>query len=221
VDASKMHLSVQARIAARNGDQESLELVAKHLKYSLSDLDEKGQTLLFYAVRGTRDDSGNLEPPGGTMAPKTQHFDQNCSTGDAARFLCEKHHLNLNHQVHDTGMTALMEAVRYGNIGTTFALLHLGADTSLHNAAGHTALDIAKTKVPAYLTSSECCVSQDRFEGYGNTVNNDRMQIAQLLQEVERHAGFDQFFENVVKPTQAKLEKMAHQNAPPLAAMSA
>mmetsp|Transcript_93754 Transcript_93754/g.146366 ORF Transcript_93754/g.146366 Transcript_93754/m.146366 type:complete len:249 (+) Transcript_93754:52-798(+) len=203
VDASKTHLAVEARIAARKSCHESLDIVSERLGKSLTDLDENGRTLLFYAVRGTRNDAGRLDPAGGTMAsPKMQQFDPNCVAGGAAKHLVEKYGLDINYQVHDSGISALMEAVRYGNAPTTIALLQLGADPELRNAEGHTALDIARTKAPQYLNMNECQCSENHMDALAARVNQDRSEIAALLEEVQKLGGFSQYRDKVIQQSQ-------------------
>ena len=58
-------------------------------------------------------------------------------------FLVIKHGININLQ-GVSGETILMEAVRLGNLETVDFLLGLGADASIRDNKGKTALDYAK-----------------------------------------------------------------------------
>lgn len=178
-------LSLQARIAARNDDAEALDLLVSVLGQSLGGLDEQGRTALFYAVRGTRDDGGNLEPAGRTMAnPKTPTFAPGCRRGGAARHLVEKHGLDPNFQIHDTGLSPLMEAARYGSSGAARALLEARADAGLRDVHGNTALAIAQTIPPAYFDFQEAQCSSNRWEDFMRHIAEDRGQVAKMLLEV-------------------------------------
>mmetsp|Transcript_21546 Transcript_21546/g.50200 ORF Transcript_21546/g.50200 Transcript_21546/m.50200 type:complete len:229 (+) Transcript_21546:46-732(+) len=179
-------LSVQARIAARKGDPESLDLLPKVLNESLHGLDQDGRTLLFYAVRGTRDDGGELLPAGGSMAgPCAADFAPGCRQGDAARCLVEVHGFDVNYQVHSSGMTPLMEAARYANVDAARVLVKLGADRDLRNAKGHTAQDIAGMQLPEYLGLEEVCCSQNRWDSVKSSIDRDRSLVAKLLREAK------------------------------------
>ncbi|CAK9079945.1 unnamed protein product [Durusdinium trenchii] len=71
-------LSLEARIAARQDDAESLELLTSVLRRSIRGLDEQGRSLLFYAVRGNRDDGGKAQASAAAVAKKL--------LGDAAQW---------------------------------------------------------------------------------------------------------------------------------------
>jgi len=175
-------LSVQARIAARKGDPETLDLLPKVLGQTLHGFDQEGRTLLFYAVRGTRDDDGRLEPAGGSMAgPRSKEFAPGLKQGDAAAHLVQAHGFDVNFQVHDTGMTPLMEAVRYANADAVKTLMELGADPSLPNVKGQTACDIAHTKLPEYLNINEVMCSQNRWDAIRVNIDAERETISHLL----------------------------------------
>lgn len=182
-------LTLQAKIAARKGDPEAIDTLVTVLKKRLCGLDEQGRTLLFYAVRGTRGDNGSLEPAGGSMADARTSgrvFIAGCRPGDAARHLVQRHGFSVNFQVHDTGMTPLMEAARYGNCAAALALLQLGADWQLRNANGHSALDVARTRLPEYLSLREAMCSENQWEAVKARVDKDRDGVVSLLAFVEQ-----------------------------------
>eukprot|EP00933_Yihiella_yeosuensis_P065510 TRINITY_DN69373_c0_g1_i1.p1 TRINITY_DN69373_c0_g1~~TRINITY_DN69373_c0_g1_i1.p1 ORF type:complete len:227 (-),score=38.80 TRINITY_DN69373_c0_g1_i1:87-767(-) len=170
------NLSLQARICARQGDPESLDAMINLLKQSITGIDPQGRTLLFYAVRGMRDDGGVLQLELGSGWPRL------CNS---ASYLVQKQHFDLDFQVHDTGMTPLMEAVRYGNTAAVAVLLEMKADTSLRNASGHTALDIAKMKLPEYLDFNEMMCSETRSDGVKERIHSDRSSAAKLIEAAE------------------------------------
>lgn len=179
---------MQAKIAARKGDPETIDLMVSVLKQRVDGLDNQGRTLLFYAVRGTRDDDGNLQQAGGSIAgPRTENFAPGCSQGAAAQHLVQIHGFNVNFQTHSSGMTPLMEAARYGNIACATQLLLLGADCKLRNAKGHSAGDIARLSVPNYLELSEAMCSETNWDAVKARINSDRMKVAALLETVEKN----------------------------------
>lgn len=193
-------LSVQARLAARKCDDSSLDIVHEKLKQTLFELDEQGRSLLFYSVRGTRTDTGDFETPGGSMAgPSSQQFDARCTASGATLFLVKKYGLDVNFQVHDTGMTPLMEAVRFGNLPNSLTLLQLGADSMLRNAQGDTALDIAKKDASEYLTMQEANCSFTHFVKHKASVTRDRLAVANVLEDIQKKGGFEKWAEQMAK----------------------
>mmetsp|Transcript_95981 Transcript_95981/g.311314 ORF Transcript_95981/g.311314 Transcript_95981/m.311314 type:complete len:255 (-) Transcript_95981:3-767(-) len=183
--AAEPLLSATAKIAARKDDPESIDLIVTLLKQSIKGLDEKGRTLLFYTVRGTRDDGGSLEPAGGSMAsPVTPSFAPGCRSGGAARHLVESMDFDVNFQVHDSGLSPLMEAARYGNLDAVRVLLELRADCTLCDSQGLSVLDIARRQLPDYLSVEEASCSENRWEGVKAQIQCDRGLIAQLLELV-------------------------------------
>eukprot|EP00913_Durusdinium_trenchii_P005494 g5121.t1 len=113
-------LSLEARIAARQDDAESLELLTSVLRRSIRGLDEQGRSLLFYAVR-------KAQASAAAVAKKL--------LGDAAQW-DEVHHFDVNFQAQKTGFTPLMEATRFGNLFGVELLLELRADVNLQSVRG-------------------------------------------------------------------------------------
>ncbi|CAE7523276.1 unnamed protein product, partial [Symbiodinium sp. CCMP2456] len=149
---SKPPLSLEARIAARQEDTETLEILTSVLRRSISGTDEQGRTLLFYAVRGNRDDSGAAQISKTAVAKAALAALAGSSVVDAApHYLVQRRNFDVNFQVPSSGLTPLMEAARFGNAEAVEVLLSLRADPTLKDAAGLTALDIAKSRLPAYL----------------------------------------------------------------------
>eukprot|EP00930_Biecheleria_cincta_P100303 TRINITY_DN91937_c0_g1_i1.p1 TRINITY_DN91937_c0_g1~~TRINITY_DN91937_c0_g1_i1.p1 ORF type:complete len:279 (+),score=47.02 TRINITY_DN91937_c0_g1_i1:50-886(+) len=198
-------LPAQARIAARKGDANGLHIFTTSLKRSISGLDEEGRTLLFHAV-GCRDDDpeepqslGHLSSlvararrlrsalrldSKSARSKRTTMSGQLGETSDMVRYLVETHEADLNFQVKACGTTPLMEAVRFGNLRAVKTLLELGADISLRNTRGQTALDIANTKLPEYITFPYS--AQGRKDAVAGRINQDRLQAVKLLQNAGR-----------------------------------
>ncbi|CAK9063877.1 Uncharacterized protein SCF082_LOCUS33001, partial [Durusdinium trenchii] len=172
-------LSLEARIAARQDDAESLELLTSVLRRSIRGLDEQGRSLLFYAVRGNRDDGGKAQASAAAVAKKL--------LGDAAqwdevpRYLVKRHHFDVNFQAQKTGFTPLMEATRFGNLFGVELLLELRADVNLQSVRGETALDVARGKVLEHLDLKEMQCSENRLEMVKDRVESDKLRIADLL----------------------------------------
>eukprot|EP00931_Biecheleriopsis_adriatica_P019808 TRINITY_DN13397_c0_g1_i1.p1 TRINITY_DN13397_c0_g1~~TRINITY_DN13397_c0_g1_i1.p1 ORF type:complete len:218 (+),score=54.27 TRINITY_DN13397_c0_g1_i1:38-691(+) len=176
-------LPFQARIAARQNDAETLHVLVTTLKRDISGLDEQGRTLLFYAVRGNRDDAGmaQVTGPAGVCLPGTdgQQWD------DVTKYLVRRHNFDVNFQMKDTGMTALMEAARFGNPSAVASLLELQANPGLRTVDGLTALDIAKSELPKYLLFQEMQCSESRLESVKENIRRDRSMAARVLQAMQ------------------------------------
>eukprot|EP00930_Biecheleria_cincta_P003472 TRINITY_DN104406_c0_g1_i1.p1 TRINITY_DN104406_c0_g1~~TRINITY_DN104406_c0_g1_i1.p1 ORF type:complete len:233 (-),score=27.18 TRINITY_DN104406_c0_g1_i1:46-744(-) len=179
---SEPPLPLQPRIAARQNDAKSLEIYNKTLKKSIAGLDEQGRPLLFYAVRGNRDDGGKAQPTlpmSVATMPSTGGPGQ--GFGDVVQYLVQNHGVDVNYQVEGTGVSPLMEAARFGSIQSVVTLLALRANPDLRDSQGHTALDIAKMKLPSYLEFQEIQCSENCLDGVSCRINEDRLQVARLL----------------------------------------
>jgi len=177
-----------AKIAARQDDAESINVVEGMLQKSIIGLDEKGRSLLFYAVRGVRNDSGELEPPGGSLDAahpiSRARLLTRLEPGGAARFLVTKKGINPNLRAVACGnMTPLMEAARYGHVAAVKVLLSVKADPSLRDDEGLTALQIAQTQLPAYLTLEEANCSANQWELVKANIQHDRDRVVECLLE--------------------------------------
>ena len=111
-----------------------------------------------------------------------------------------RHNFDVNFRVKASGMTPLMEdgtlavvscgftakflvceATRFGHIFGVELLMELRADPHCVNKSGHSALDIAKAKVPEYLDFQEMQCSENRRQLVEECIERDRKRIAQLL----------------------------------------
>ncbi|CAJ1364777.1 unnamed protein product [Effrenium voratum] len=169
---------LQARIAARQDDAESLNILTGVLRRSIRGLDEQGRTLLYYAVRGNRDDAGQSQPSA-SVARKLQGAD--AQWDDVPRYLVNRQQFDVNVQA-GSGMTPLMEAARFGSLDSVRLLLELRADPGLRNARGDTALEVARSRVPEYLDFKEMQCSETRWAIAKEHVDKDRSRIAEILQ---------------------------------------
>lgn len=203
--ASAPPLPRQMRIAARKGDAKGLHLFTTSLKRSISGLDEAGRTLLFYAASGCRDED-HIEPQSlGPLAlltararrlrsalgldsksarAKRTTTRQLGDTSEVLKYLVETHEADMNFQMKPCGTTPLMEAVRFGNVKAVKTLLELSADLGIRNTLGQTALDLANTKLPEYITFPYS--TQGRYDVVACQINRDRLQALQLLQNAGR-----------------------------------
>eukprot|EP00415_Alexandrium_ostenfeldii_P004228 UN4228 len=95
--------------------------------------------------------------------------------------MVEDYSADVNEADHSK-MTPLMEAARFGNPYACHRLLQLRADISKVNSAGHTAIDVAETCVPKYLSSLEAGSDTDgAWIRVQEGVNRDRALIASFL----------------------------------------
>lgn len=179
--------TIEAMIAARKSDRGLLEFLSEQRGQALTGTDDTGRTLLFFAARGTREKDGKLEQPGGSIAMISGRdentFDQTQTTTGAAEFLIDRHGLDINH-VCDGGLTPLMEAARFANLDMVAMLLARGADPEARDAEGRTALEIAQTAMPQYLSQAEMHVSDDKWEVVELQVAHDRVAVAIFMTQL-------------------------------------
>ena len=175
-------LGLEARIAARQDDAESLDLLTTVLRRPISGFDEQGRTLLFYAVRGNRDDGGKAQASAAAVAKKL--LGAAAQWDEVPRYLVQRHNFDVNFPVKASGMTPLMEATRFGNVFGVELLLELRADPHHANTRGHTALEIARSKVPEYLDFQEMQCSENRITSVKESIERDRQRIAKMLKKL-------------------------------------
>ena len=77
-----------------------------------------------------------------------------------------------------------MEATRFGNVFGVELLLELRADPRQANTRGHTALEIARSKVPEYLDFQEMQCSENRITSVKESIERDRQRIAKMLKKL-------------------------------------
>lgn len=207
-------LAVQVRIQARQSDEESLEISKTACNLDPALLDEQGRNALFYAVRGIRDDDGNWDRPGGTLSGVVNKtYSEGCTAHGAAQYLIQTAGIDVNFQTYDTGMTPLMEAARHGNMQTTIALLKYGADWKIMNSSGHTAFDIANSQLPDYYTFKESCFSSNRWQNLCTRVQQDRMYVARILEEVQIQGSAEPVLANMRAALQQFIDVVEQQQA--------
>mmetsp|Transcript_55416 Transcript_55416/g.104026 ORF Transcript_55416/g.104026 Transcript_55416/m.104026 type:complete len:230 (+) Transcript_55416:17-706(+) len=180
---SKPPLSLEARIAARQEDTETLDLLTTVLRRSISGMDEQGRTLLYYAVRGNRDDSGVAHVAKTAAAQAAfASFSGSSVIEDVPSYLVKRRNFDVNFRVATTGLTPLMEASRFGNVGAVELLLVLRANPMMRDLRGNSALDIARSRLPEYLHFQEMQCSENRWTAVKEHVDGDRDKIVTLLQ---------------------------------------
>lgn len=151
-------MTTEMRISARNWLNEFL-VVLLDRGQTVHQLDKDGRTAIFYACRGVRNPTGQMQkfPNTGTTPSDdlTGNFKfMSWQDVDMITFIVEDCEGNVNHR-DNYGVTPLMEAVRFGCVHTCEILLDANADIHARDAQGNTALDIARLPAPEYCWTNE------------------------------------------------------------------
>lgn len=129
--------------------------------------------------RGNRDDGGQAQASAAAVAKKL--LGAATQWDEVPRYLVTRHNFDVNFRASASGMTPLMEATRFGHVFGVELLMELRADPQQMNARGHTALDIARSKVSEYLDFQEMQCSENRLTAVEECIARDRQRIADLL----------------------------------------